>query len=137
MITQLAFVTVIVRDQQEALDWYVGKLGLEKRMDFPPKNPGSPRWITVGIPGHKSPEIVLQLPTIEEHGEAGVARKLKQVGQVPTWVMYVEDCGKTVDELRSRGVKILEEPTPSPWGTSALIEDLYGSLISLVQPRGR
>ena len=132
MITALAYVTVIVRDYQEALDWYTKALGLEKRMDH--KN-GDIRWLTVGIPGQLQPEIILQKPNLQEYDQKNFDRKLGQIGNGTTWILHVDDCRKTVTELKSRGVKIIEEPQDSPWGTSALIADLYGNLFSLNQKK--
>jgi predicted enzyme related to lactoylglutathione lyase len=132
MIDQLQFVTIIVRDQAEALAWYTEKLGMEKRLDIPL---GSSRWLTVGFPGHAFPEIILQQPSLEEHGEAHYRKKLSQIGQATTWVLSVTDCNGTVETLRARGVEIVEEAEALWWGTMALIKDLYGNLFSLVERR--
>jgi predicted enzyme related to lactoylglutathione lyase len=134
MVTQLSYVTVIVRDYDEALNWYENRLGLEKRMDI--KN-GDIRWLTVGVQGQKSPEIILQKPTVSEYDKSTQELKLSQIGKNPTWILAVDDCRTTVAELRSRGVDIVEEPKESPWGISALIRDLYGNLFSLNQQRSR
>lgn len=132
MVNQLQFVTIMVRNQDEAAEWYIGKLGMEKRVDIPL---GHSRWLTVGFPGHKYPEIVLQQPTLEEHGEEGYKKKLTQIGNATTWVMGVSDCKGTVETLRQRGVEIVAEPETQWWGTMALIKDLYGNLFSLVEGR--
>lgn len=130
MAMLLNYVTIIVRDYDEALNWYVNQLGLEKRMDL--KN-GDIRWLTVGFPGQKSPEIILQKPTVSEYDKAVQDRKLSQIGNNPTWILAVDDCRQTVADLKSRGVNVVEEPKESKWGISALISDLYGNLFSLNQ----
>lgn len=132
MITQLRYLTLVVSDQGEALRWYTEKLGLEKRMDMPN---GSSRWITVGIKGQPYPEIILQKPSLQEHGPQGLEKKLGQIGQNPTWVLLVDDCPQTVETLRGKGVKILEEPQDAGWAIAALIEDLYGNAFTLAQPK--
>lgn len=132
MIDQLKFVTIMVRDQDEALDWYTHKLGMEKRLDIPL---GSTRWLTVGFPKHEFPEIILQQPNLEEHGQEAYDKKMAQIGMATTWVLSVTDCKGTVEELRRRGVTIVEEPQTLWWGTMALIKDLYGNLFSLVESR--
>ena len=50
---------VWVLDHQEALDFYVGQLGMEVKADY---NQGGYRWLTVGVPGEAVPEIVLNVP---------------------------------------------------------------------------
>jgi catechol 2,3-dioxygenase-like lactoylglutathione lyase family enzyme len=132
MVDQLQFVTILVRDQDEAVEWYTEKLGMEKRLDIPL---GYSRWLTVGFPGHKFPEIILQKPTVEEHGQEAFDRKSAQIGNGTTWVMAVTDCKSTVEMLRQRGVNIVEEAKTEWWGTMALIKDLYGNLFSLVERR--
>lgn len=132
MVDQLKFVTIVVRDQDEALEWYADKLGMEKRLDIPL---GDTRWLTIGFPGHAFPEVILQKPSIEEHGPEIFEKKMSQVGNATTWVLSVSDCKGTIETLRSRGVNIVEEPQTLWWGTMALIKDLYGNLFSLVESR--
>jgi uncharacterized glyoxalase superfamily protein PhnB len=132
MVEQLKFVSIVVRDQDEALDWYTQKLGMEKRLDIPL---GPTRWLTVGFPGHEFPEIILQVPNLEEHGQENYAKKMAQIGMGTTWVLGVSDCKGTVQTLRERGVTIVEEAQTMWWGTMALIKDLYGNLFSLVESR--
>jgi predicted enzyme related to lactoylglutathione lyase len=130
MIDQLQFVTIVVKDQDEALEWYTQKLGMEKRLDIPL---GHSRWLTIGFPQHKFPEVILQQPSPEEHGEEYYRKKLSQIGNATTWVLSVKDCKTTVENLRQKGVQIVEEPETLWWGTMALIKDLYGNLFSLVE----
>lgn len=130
MVDQLQFVTIVVRDQDEAAEWYVDKLGMERRLDIPL---GHTRWLTVGFPGHKYPEIILQKPNPEEHDEETYRKKVSQIGNGTTWVLRVTDCKGTVKSLREKGVSILAEPEVLWWGTMALIKDLYGNPFSLVE----
>lgn len=103
--------TIVVRDYDVALHWYTNILGLEKRMD---RQNGDVRWLTVGVKGQASPEIILQKPTVSEYDRATQALKLSQIGKNPTWIFAVDDCRSTVAELRSLGVGIVEEPKESP-----------------------
>lgn len=133
MITALKFVTIIVADQDEALAWYTGKLGLIKRMDL---RFGAERWVTVGIAGQEQgTQIVLQQPSEAVYGPELAAQKRAQVGQGTAWVLGVSDCRQQIEELRARGVRIVAEPAEKPWGVAALIADLYGNVFSLVQGR--
>lgn len=133
MITRLARVTILVRDQDEALRFYTEKLGLEKRADevFGP----GVRWLTVTPRDQEELEIVLLKPEALLHGEALAKKLLKRVGQGTTWVFYTDDCRKTFEALSSRGVKFLSSPTEQPYGVEALFKDLYGNVFSLLEPR--
>lgn len=134
MIQRLSHVTVIVKDIDEALNFYTQKLGFEKVMDTP-MGPGM-RWVTVAPKGQKDLEIVLQKPSPEMQGEAAAKEILKQVGKGTAWVFQVDSCQKTCDELRKKGVQIAREPEKLPFGTEAIFTDLYGNaFILLERPR--
>jgi len=132
MITQLARVTILVRDQDEALRFYTEKLGFEKRADvaFGP----AMRWLTVAPRGQQGVEIVLQKPEPAMHGEEDARRMLEVVGRNPTWVFACDDCRATYAELRGRGVEFSGEPQEQPYGVEAVFVDLYGNSFSLLQP---
>ena len=59
MITALTLSQLYVLNQDEALDFYVGKLGMEVRKDF---DLGFMRWLTIGVPGQPETEVLLELP---------------------------------------------------------------------------
>ena len=68
MLTAITISHVWVLDQDQALDFYVNTLGLEVRNDM---NLGFMRWLTVGVPGDRSREILLELPGAAVGGRAG------------------------------------------------------------------
>jgi len=119
---KLSLVTVLVRDQDEALRFYTEVLGLEKRTD---QRAHGMRWVTVAPAGQKHPEIVLL--------KAEGARE-RQIGRGTTWVFDTTDCRKMYEVLRARGVKFLSPPGETPWGVQAVFEDLYGNPFALIQP---
>ncbi len=133
MIKRLARVTILVRDQDEALWFYTEALGLEKRTDLA-LEPGM-RWLTVAPKDQNDLEIVLQKPSPEMHGEEGAKKMLEQVGKGTTWVFYTDDCRAEYEVLRSRGVRFTSSPQEQPYGTEAVFVDLYGNSFSLLQPR--
>lgn len=133
MITRLAHVTVIVRDQDEALRFYTEKLGLEKRADMAFAD-GGMRWLTVAPQGQTEVEIVLFTPGSWQDEEATKAL-LGRVGQGTTWVFNADDCQKEYETLSARGVKFVSPPQERPYGIEALFEDLYGNGFSLLEPR--
>lgn len=59
---------------------------------------------------------------------------VKRIGKGTTWVLEVDDCQKTYDELISRGVKFAGPPDEKPYGVEAVFEDLYGNPWVLIQP---
>jgi predicted enzyme related to lactoylglutathione lyase len=129
MITKLASVTIYVDDVDNALDFYVVKLGLHKTADI--RLPGGFRWVTVAPTVEADTKIQLELVDNSDR-----ARRLpRAIGGGTTWVFYTDDCRGTFDVLRSRGVHMTQEPTEQPYGVEATFEDLYGNTFALVQPR--
>ena len=136
MKMRLTHVTVVVKDQEEALRWYTEKLGFEKRADDSTTMPGL-RWLTVAPQGQTEPEIVLNQPDTrimgKEHDEM-MNRLRSSIGKNPTWVLWTDDCMRTYEELVKRGVKFPFPPQRQPWGLSAVFEDLYGNPYNLLEP---
>lgn len=119
-ITHLEAV-LLVSDQDAALQWYVDKLGFEKKVDQP-MGPGQ-RWLTIVPKGQTEPEIILQKAAAGQEGQVG-----KSLG----WVFETADCKKAYEVLSARGVKFAGPPDVRPWGTQARFEDLYGNHFTLV-----
>jgi predicted enzyme related to lactoylglutathione lyase len=132
MISKLAMVSILVQDQDEALRFYTEKLGLEKRADkvF---GPGM-RLVTVAPKGQKGPEIALAKPDATLHGEEKAKALLGCIGQGTMWVFDTDDCRKTYETLRSRGVPFVSPPTQQAYGIEAVFEDPYGNTFALLEP---
>lgn len=133
MINQVTHIALLVRDQQEALDWYREKLGFEVRADEP--FPGTPdrRWLTIAPPGQANPKIILQPP--EWGREADRQSRIDLIGKSPGLVLRSTDCHKDYEELKAKGVHFVSPPEETEWGISALFVDLYGYVHNLVGPR--
>ena len=134
MLKQITISHVWVLDQDEALDFYVGKLGLEVRSDIPL---GFMRWLTVGVPGDVGREILLELPAPPSVDEASAQqiRELVTKGATGFAVGFnTDDCRTTYETLRSRGVEFTQEPTEHVYGTDIGIRDPFGNHIRIVQP---
>jgi predicted enzyme related to lactoylglutathione lyase len=67
------------------------------------------------------------------NGEKAAAAMMNQIG-TSQWIYLVDNCKNTVEELRKKGVKILMEPLTQPYGTQAIIADLYGNSLVLREP---
>jgi predicted enzyme related to lactoylglutathione lyase len=131
LITPLTIVSILVKDQDEALAFYTQKLGLEKRNDTT-FGPGL-RFVTVASRGQQKPEIALAKPDITLHGEERVQELMAQVGQGIPWIFYTDDCRKTYENLLARGVRFLSAPTKQLYGVEALFEDPYGNAFVLLE----
>lgn len=131
MITGLSIIPILVRDQDEALRFYTEKFGFEVRFDqtFPEFG----RWLTITPKGQKGVEIVLQVPDPKMHGEERAQEMLAQIGKAPTWVLGVDNCQQTYEELRARDVEFVSPPTREMYGIEAVCKDLYGNTFSLVE----
>jgi catechol 2,3-dioxygenase-like lactoylglutathione lyase family enzyme len=135
MINRITHISLLVRDQEEALKWYTEKLGFEIRADNPLPGDGGGRWLTMGPKGQPDLEIVLE-PVEWGLSSADAETKKQMIGKVPGWVITTEDCHKEYELLKSRGVKFVEPPEEAPWGISAVLEDLYRHQHNLLQPTG-
>jgi predicted enzyme related to lactoylglutathione lyase len=129
MIERLAIVPVVVKDLDEAFEFYTEKLGFEKVTDVK----GPIHFLTVAPKKGKDTEILLQVPDPKVMGEEMAADLMNQVGK-NSFIFIVDNCKSTVEELRKKGVKILMEPQTQPYGTQAMIADLYGNSFVLREP---
>ena len=125
-----------VHDQDEALEFYTKKVGLEVRSDVTMAEMGNFRWLTVGAPGQASPEIVLMAipgaPVMDE-ATAQQVRDLMSKGFAGTVFLTTEDCQASYEELKARGVEFQGEPTEQPYGIDVGFRDPSGNQARLVQ----
>ena len=132
MITSLNVATIYVLDKDEALDFYVNKLGLEKGTDI---KQGPFRWLTVRVPGEET-EIFLEQPGPPVHDEA-TAEQLRELitkGAMSALVFNTDDCRALYEQLKARGVTdFTQEPTDRFYGTDMGIRDPFGNAIRILQ----
>jgi catechol 2,3-dioxygenase-like lactoylglutathione lyase family enzyme len=125
---------VFVLDQDEALDFYVGKLGLEVNTDA---DLGFMRWLTVNVPGQPDRQILLEKPgpPAMDDATAEQVRELVTKGATGLAVgLSTDDCRKTYEELRAKGVEFTEEPTERFYGIDCGLRDPFGNHIRITQP---
>jgi catechol 2,3-dioxygenase-like lactoylglutathione lyase family enzyme len=134
MITSLNVASIMVLDKDEALDFYVNKLGLEKGNDV---RQGNYRWLTVRVPGDPSgTEISLEQPGPPLHDEATASqlRELITKGAMTGLVFLTDDARGLYETLRARGVTdFTQEPTDHFYGTDMGIRDPFGNPIRILQ----
>ena len=134
MITTLNVASIYVLDKDEALDFYVNKLGLEVGNDV---RQGSYRWLTVRVPGDPSgTEVSLEQPGPPLHDDATAAqlRELITKGALSGLVFKTDDARALYDTLKARGVTdFTQEPTDHFYGTDMGIRDPFGNAIRILQ----
>jgi catechol 2,3-dioxygenase-like lactoylglutathione lyase family enzyme len=133
MITKLNVASIYVLDKDEALEFYVGKLGLEKGNDV---QQGPYRWLTVRIPGDGGTEISLEQPGPPLHDEATAEqiRELITKGALNGLVFVADDVRKLYETLKARGVTdFTQEPMDHFYGTDMGLRDPFGNAIRILQ----
>jgi uncharacterized glyoxalase superfamily protein PhnB len=135
MITKLNATSVKVLDQEEALDFYVNKMGLEKGQDI---KQGNFRWLTVRVPGDNGTEIFLEQPGPPVHDEA-TAEQLRELitkGAMGALVFNTDDARALYETLKARGVTdFTQEPTDHFYGTDMGVRDPFGNAIRILQAK--
>jgi catechol 2,3-dioxygenase-like lactoylglutathione lyase family enzyme len=133
MLTALGISQIYVLDQDQALDFYVGKLGLEVGTDA---DLGFMRWLTVRVPGDPDREILLERPGSPSLNEetAGQVRDLLTRGAAGGTLFFrCDDAVKTHAELQAKGVELAEEPEDRGYGIDFGLRDPFGNAIRIAQ----
>jgi catechol 2,3-dioxygenase-like lactoylglutathione lyase family enzyme len=127
-----------VHDQDVALAFYTGKLGMEVRSDVTMPEMGNFRWLTVSPVNQPDFAIVLMAipgPPVMDDETAGEVRELLAKGYTGTIFLTTEDCQASYDDLRARGVEFVEQPEERPYGIDAAFRDPSGNNFRLTQVR--
>ena len=133
MLNAISHSAVYVLDQDEALDFYVGKLGLEVTADV---DLGVMRWLTVGVPGQPGREILLERPGPPAHDDATAdqVRDLVTKGAMGLgFILTTDDCRRTYDELKAKGVEFTQEPVEHFYGIDVGLRDPFGNHLRITQ----
>jgi catechol 2,3-dioxygenase-like lactoylglutathione lyase family enzyme len=134
MLKTVRLSQIYVLDQDEALDFYVGKLGLEVNTDA---DLGFMRWLTVNVPGEPDREILLERPgpPALDDSTAEQVRELITKGATGGWIGFTtDDVRKTYEDLRAKGVEFTQEPVEQSYGTDVGLRDPFGNAIRILQP---
>jgi predicted enzyme related to lactoylglutathione lyase len=121
VIKGIKFVSVAVRDQDRALEFYTKKLGMRVVTDSPYDD--KQRWIELAIP-RADTKLVLFNTSEDESSIGG-----------PSNITFVaDDVFATAAELKARGVELVQEPAKADWGTAAVFKDSEGNIFVLSSP---
>jgi catechol 2,3-dioxygenase-like lactoylglutathione lyase family enzyme len=125
----LGLVSLLVRDYEEALDFYVGRLGFELVEDTPVPAQQK-RWVVIRPPGSSGACLLLARAASPEQaalvGQQGAGRVFL--------FLYTDDLDRDHAAFAARGVRFVRPPVRQPHGTVAVFADLYGNLWDLIQP---
>ncbi len=133
---RISTVQVWVHDQDEALDFYTRKLGMEVRADVTLPEMGDFRWLTVGPVGQPDVAIVLMAipgPPVMDEATAEEVRSLMSKGFAGTIFLTTDDCQASYEELKGRGVEFVEQPEERPYGIDSSFRDPSGNNIRLTE----
>jgi catechol 2,3-dioxygenase-like lactoylglutathione lyase family enzyme len=126
-MNHIGHITLLVKDQDEALKFYIEKLGFQKRQDIVIS--GNTRWVTVSPKGQADLELTFVVADSEDKRKA----LGKQAGNHVFLTLETDDCRKEYKALKAKGIKFYGKPEVQAWGVDVVLEDLYGNLFDLVQ----
>jgi catechol 2,3-dioxygenase-like lactoylglutathione lyase family enzyme len=131
MKQSLGLVSLVVRDYDEALSFFVGKLGFVLVEDtFVPEQ--SKRWVVVSPPGASESRLLLaQASSPEQESRVG-----QQTSGRVFLFLHTDDFWRDYEQYKAKGVEFVRPPKEEPYGVVAVFRDLYGNLWDLLQPKG-
>jgi catechol 2,3-dioxygenase-like lactoylglutathione lyase family enzyme len=130
MNQSIALISLLVRDYDEALQFYVGKLGfaLVEDTDVPEQ---AKRWVVVAPPGASESRLLLaRASTPQQQRHIG-----NQTGGRVFLFLHTDDFRRDYNCYKERGIEFVREPRDEPYGTVAVFKDLYGNLWDLIGPK--
>ena len=129
----LGLVSLVVADYDEALAFYVGKLGFVLVEDTPVPEQAK-RWVVIEPPGARGQGARLLLARAVNPDQ--LSRIGNQTGGRVFLFLYTDDFWRDFAAFTAQGVEFVRPPTEAPYGTVAVFRDLHGTLWDLVQLRG-
>jgi catechol 2,3-dioxygenase-like lactoylglutathione lyase family enzyme len=125
----IGLVSLVVRDYDEALNFFVGVLGFTVVEDtYVPQQ--SKRWVVVSPPGSTESGVLLaRASTPEQESRIGC-----QTGGRVFLFLYTDDFWRDYESLKTKGVVFVRDPREHPYGIVAVFKDLYGNQWDLLQP---
>ena len=129
MSQHLASIALLVRDYDEAIDYFTCRLGF-RLLEDTPLSPDK-RWVRVGPPGARETSVLLaRASTPEQLGAVG-----RQGGGRVMFFLHTDDFERDFAAYTEAGVRFVEAPREESYGRVVVFEDLYGNRWDLVQRR--
>lgn len=129
MNQHLALVTLLVREYDEAIEFYTKKLGFELQQDSELEE--GKRWVVVRPPGTGTAALLLAKAT----GEEQLQNIGMQTGGRVGLFLHTDDFWRDYNKMTANGVHFKEVPREEIYGTVAVFRDLYGNLWDLLEPK--
>ncbi len=131
MKQSISHVALVVRDYDDAIEFYTGKLNFELIEDtYQPDQ--DKRWVVIAPPGSDGAKILMaRAATPEQESMVG-----NQTGGRVFLFLSTDDFWRDYDEMVSKGVNFVRAPKKADYGLVAVFEDLYGNLWDLLQING-
>ena len=130
MRQSLGLVALVVRDYDEALAFFVGKLGFQLVEDQLIPEQGK-RWVVITPPGATESRLLLaRASTPEQESRIG-----GQTGGRVFLFLHTDNFWRDFEHYKAQGIVFAREPKVEPYGTVAVFKDLYGNLWDLVEPK--
>lgn len=128
MTQHLAAIALVVPDYDEAIDFYVGKLGFALIEDT--RLSDTKRWVLVAPPGSRETRLLLaKADNPEQKTRIG-----NQAGGRVFLFLHTDDFVRDYEKMRAQGIRFLESPRHEAYGTVAVFVDPYGNKWDLIQP---
>lgn len=129
MAQHIGLISIVVRDYDEAIAFYVGKLGFTLVEDtFQAAQ--NKRWVVVSPPGATESRLLLAQASDEQQA----SRIGNQTGGRVFLFLYTDDFWRDFNAYQAQGVHFVREPKTEAYGTVAVFQDLYGNQWDLIQP---
>jgi catechol 2,3-dioxygenase-like lactoylglutathione lyase family enzyme len=134
MITNISITGVFVKDVDESKRFYTDVLGFEAKDDITLGN--GYRWCTVIHPNQPELQVTLSVPGPPHSPDMVEAMNRALDGGGMTGLgLRVDDCQKTADDLKAKGVEFIQDPVERPYGVEAVCRDNSGNWMVLVEER--
>ncbi|MFY7910438.1 MAG: VOC family protein [Emticicia sp.] len=127
----IAQFAILVKDYDEAIDFYTKKLNFELIEDT--KQSEEKRWVVVKPKGATETAILLAKAANQEQ----VSRVGNQTGGRVFLFLYTDDFWRDYNQMQEKGIRFIREPKEEVYGTVAVFEDLYGNLWDLLEPKDK
>ena len=126
----IGYVSLVVRDYDEAIKFYVETLDFVLIEDTLVESQNK-RWVLVAPPGSAECRLLLARAV----GQEQESRIGNQTGGRVFLFLHTDDFWRDFNAYKALGIEFVREPSEAPYGTVAVFKDLYGTLWDLVQPR--
>jgi catechol 2,3-dioxygenase-like lactoylglutathione lyase family enzyme len=130
MKQSIGLTTLVIREYEEAIDFFAGVLGFTVIEDTYIAEQGK-RWVIVAPPGSTASRLLLARAANPEQ----LSRVGNQTGGRVFLFLYTDDFWRDYRCYTAKGVVFVREPKQEPYGTVAVFRDLYGNLWDLLQPK--